>query len=168
MLFESYRPRRRGAILGTTALVAMLATGIAVGCGGGGSRAGGPGGAEPDTEAGLKAAVRAFNEALFRGDTEGSYEGFARSCRDQVGVAEWGSTLAAGKALFEGLSKVKFADLRVDEVEVGNYTPAQAEAAAIVSANGKRVDSSPRFVPYAYQDGRWVQTNCAEMKFGLK
>ncbi len=142
------------------AVIILIAATVMVACGGGSQRA--------DTEAALKAAVKAESEAIYRQDVRASYEGYAKACREQVGLDEWSRSLMAGMALFEGMMKVKFAELKVDEVEVRDFTATTAEAAVVVSAHGTVIDRQPKFQPYAYEDGRWLATNCAGMKFGSR
>jgi hypothetical protein len=140
-------------------LAIFLATTLFAACSGSSSN-------QPDTEAGLKDAVRSYSSAVFKMDATSTYRTWAKACRDKVSQSEWSATLIAAKTIFEGIVGVKFADVAVGEVTVQNFTQATAEAYASFSANGKNlVDSSPTFAPYAYESGRWVETDCDKMQF---
>ena len=142
--------------------VALVAAVLLAGCD---SNSGASGGDRLRTEDGLKSAVKDYFEAYSRGDAESAYRGFSKSCRDGTSLDEFGRTVGAAGLLFEKITHVKFSDVRVTEIRVRNFSDGRAEAAAFaVTPEGKPLSESPDFSPYAVEDGRWVRTNCAEMR----
>lgn len=149
----------RAAFVAFAVLVIALAW-LAAGCG---DDAG-----YPNTEAGLKTAIKEQTEAFFTmGSAKQLYRAYAKECRDKVAYGDFAPSLLVARGFFEGIYEVKLKDVRVESVEVRNFKPGSAEARTFLKSN-KDPDinlnsKDEKWRRYLYEGDTWVQSDCSTM-----
>lgn len=126
--------------------------------------------AQPNTEEGLKAAVRGASEAVFSGKTQDAYKAFSKACREQVSYGDFAASIMLAKVFIEGFMQMKLSDIEVTGVDVRNFGPGKGEARTHTRSKkdaSLSLDSEDdEFGSWIYEDGRWVQDDCSDMTFG--
>lgn len=124
---------------------------------------------DPQTEDGLRSAARHAGDAAFSGDTEAAYKRYAKACRAQTSYGDFAATYAFGAAFFKGFMNQDIEDFEVTGVDVSDFDGTSGKVlvhAALrddpeLTLDG--VDDTPE--PWAYEDGRWVASDCSDMTF---
>ncbi|MGE5596766.1 MAG: FxLYD domain-containing protein [Hyphomicrobiales bacterium] len=123
---------------------------------------------EKRTEEGLKAAAADSTRAIFDNEARDLYNRYSKECRKDVSFSDFVGTLLVARAFFEGFMGVEFEDLEVGEVEVRNFEGDRGEAKVAWSVKGQPdldLGGADEFEQWAYEDGKWVLTDCSGMSF---
>jgi hypothetical protein len=147
-------------------ILAILVTGVvaAAACSGSDSNSTA---VQPKTEAALKTAARDATKAFLSGDLKSGYNSYARACRDQVSYADFSGGYLFAKTFLEAFMKLKLSDIEVTSVDVSNFGDGKADV--LIHTRSKTdpslsLDSSSDTAkPWAYEDGRWLATDCSDM-----
>ncbi len=153
-------PRLRPVVL---AVLLALAALIATACGGSDG--------QQKSEEGLKKAARQAAEALLAGDYRVAYDAFAKACREKVDFKEFEATSRLGVVFVEGFLGVKFKDFKVTDVQVRNFTGDAGEVSITIKPpeeipGFEDFEEPGEFEPWAWEDGRWVTTDCSGLDEG--
>lgn len=144
------------AFLAVTTVAGLLAAA----CGGGN-------GDSAQNEAGLRQAAKAATEALFAGELRDAYNSFSKQCQELTPFGEFSSSVTIASAFLEALYGAKLEDFAVSNVRVRNFDGNSGEVAVVVEApEGASGFDDEEWVRWAFEDGRWVQSDCDDLGLG--
>jgi len=139
-------------------IVAALAFVFVAACSGGG-------GGDAKSEAGLEKAVRRAAEGIFGGDLHDAYDAYSKECRDQTSYQEFAAGMKLAEAFMQAFTGAGLDDISVKDVQVRNFEGDRAEAMITVETDveGFDEDEEEEWTEWVWEDGKWVQTDCADL-----